>query len=558
LSNGTAATARIAGSSAAGAALASGDTEMHLSPWLISMVVVLATFMEVLDTSIANVSLPHIAGSLSASNDESTWVLTSYLVANAIVLPLSGWFSNMFGRKRFYMTCVVLFTASSFLCGLAPSLPLLILFRVLQGLGGGGLQPSAQAILADAFPPEKRGMGFSVYAMAVVFAPAIGPTLGGWITDNFNWRWIFYINVPVGILSFVLTGALIKDPAYLVERVRQMRGKLHIDYAGIALLTLGLGCLQVVLDKGQEDDWFGSRLIASSAAISLLALLGVLWWELRVSNPIVDLRLFRERNFAISNLLMFGLGFALFGSTVLVPQFLQALMGYSATESGKVLSPGGVAVMLILPITGALINRAGPKALITVGLIVAGAALWLTSHINLQVDYWTITNYRMMVGIGIAFLFVPISTAAFSRLPPEKSNAASALFNLSRNLGASFGIATVTTLVVRQSQVHTNQLVAHVAAGSTPYNQLLAGLTQRLIAGGSSAYEAGRQATAVIARTISQQAAALAYLDAFRFVAMACFVMLPLAWLLKKVPLGSRLPPVATLPAGRKGPVHVD
>jgi DHA2 family multidrug resistance protein len=554
MSNGAAAGTATAGSGAGAAAAASraaavrpgaGDTEMHLSPWLISMIVVLATFMEVLDTSIANVSLPHIAGSLAASTDESTWVLTSYLVANAIVLPLSGWFSNVFGRKRFYMTCVVLFTASSFLCGLAPSLPMLILFRVLQGLGGGGLQPSAQAILADAFPPEQRGMGFSVYAMAVVFAPAIGPTLGGWITDNMNWRWIFYINVPVGIVSFVLTGALIKDPAYLVERVRQMRGKLRIDYVGIALLTLGLGFLQVVLDKGQEDDWFGSRLIASSAAISALALLGVVFWELRVSNPIVDLRLFRERNFAVSNLLIFGLGFALFGSTVLVPQFLQTLLGYTATESGKVLSPGGVAVMLILPITGALINRVGPKALITVGLIVAGGALWMTSHINLQVDYWTITLYRMMVGVGIAFLFVPISTAAFSRLPPEKSNAASALFNLARNLGASFGIAAVINLVVRQSQVHTNQLVAHASAGSTAYNQWIAGLSQRLIAGGSSAYDAGRQATALAARTIYQQAAALAYLDAFRFVAIACFAMLPLAWLLKKVPLG-------------KGPVHVD
>ncbi|MBV8202683.1 MAG: DHA2 family efflux MFS transporter permease subunit [Acidobacteria bacterium] len=518
---------------------------MQLNPWLISMIVVLATFMEVLDTSIANVSLPHIAGSLSATNDESTWVLTSYLVSNAIVLPLSGWFSNMFGRKRFYMTCVVMFTISSFLCGLAPTLPLLIFFRVLQGLGGGGLQPSAQAILADAFPPEKRGMGFSVYAMAVVFAPAIGPTLGGWITDNFNWRWIFYINVPVGIVAFMLTGALIKDPAYLVERVKQLRGKLSIDYIGIGLLAVGLGFLQVVLDKGQEDDWFGSKLISWSVVISAAALLGAVWWELRVKEPIVDLRLFREPNFASANVLMFGLGFALFGSTVLVPQFLQVLLGYSATESGKVLSPGGIAVMLILPITGALINRTGPRLLINAGLIIAGSALWLTSRINLQVDYWTITDYRMLVGIGIAFLFVPISTVAFSRLPLEKSNAASALFNLARNLGASFGIALVTNLVVRQSQVHTSQLVSHAAAGSTPYNQVIAGLTQRLIQSGSSAYEAGRQATAIIARTIAQQAAALAYLDAFRFVALACFVMLPLTLLIKKVPLG-------------KGPAHVD
>ncbi len=517
---------------------ADGREEPQLNPWLISMIVVLATFMEVLDTSIANVSLPHIAGSLAATSDESTWVLTSYLVSNAIVLPLSGWFSNAFGRKRFYMTCVVLFTASSFLCGLAPSLPLLIFFRVLQGLGGGGLQPSAQAILADAFPPEKRGMGFSVYAMAVVFAPAIGPTLGGWITDNFNWRWIFYINVPVGIVSFLLTGALIKDPPYLIERVKQLRGKLRIDYVGMGLLTVGLGFLQVVLDKGQEEDWFGSNLIAWSSAISLAALLAVIWWELRTSNPIVDLRLFRERNFATSNVLIFGLGFALFGSTVLVPQFLQALMGYSATESGKVLSPSGLVVMLVLPITGMLINRVGPKSLITIGLIIAGVSLWLTSHIDLQVDYWTITGYRVLQGVGIAFLFVPISTVSFSRLPPEKSNAASSLFNLARNLGASFGIATVTNVVVRQSQVHTNLLVSHAAAGNSHYTQLVSGLAQRFAQAGSSAFEATRQATILVSRLIAQQAGALAYLDAFRFVSIACFVMLPLTLLIKHVPLG--------------------
>ena len=521
-------------------------SERQLSPWVISMIVVLATFMEVLDTSIANVSLPHIAGSLAASIDESTWVLTSYLVANAIVLPLSGWFSNIFGRKRFYMTCVVLFTASSFLCGLAPTLPLLIFFRVLQGLGGGGLQPSAQAILADAFPPEQRGMGFSVYAMAVVFAPAIGPTLGGWITDNFNWRWIFYINVPVGILSFMLTGALIKDPAYLVERVKQMRGKLRIDYVGIGLLTLGLGFLQVVLDKGQEDDWFGSNLIAWSSFISAAALAGVVWWELRINNPIVDLRLFRERNFAMANVLIFGLGFTLFGSTVLVPQFLQALMGYTATESGKVLSPSGLVVMVILPITGLAINKVGPKFLITVGLVIAAASLWLTSTISLDVDYWTITLYRGLQGVGIAFLFVPISTVSFSRLPPEKSNAASALFNLARNLGASFGIATVTTLVVRQTQVHTSRLVSHAAAGSGAYRQTIAGLTQSFVRSGSSSFEAGRRAVATVAQLIARQAGALAYLDTFRFVAIGCLVMLPLGLLIKKVPLGG------------KRPVHID
>ncbi|HXO19346.1 MAG TPA: DHA2 family efflux MFS transporter permease subunit [Thermoanaerobaculia bacterium] len=507
----------------------------HLSPWLISMVVMLSTFMEVLDTSIANVSLPHIAGSLAATVDESTWVLTSYLVANAIVLPLSGWFSNIFGRKRFYMTCVLLFTLSSFLCGLAWSLPMLILFRVLQGLGGGGLQPSAQAILADAFPPEKRGMGFSVYAMAVVFAPAIGPTLGGWITDNYSWRWIFYINVPVGVVSFVLTSRLIRDPAYLVERVRQLKGKLRIDYIGIGLLTVGLGFLQVVLDKGQEDDWFGSPFIAWSIGISAAALVAVVVWELWTETPIVELRLFRERNFAISNILMFGLGFALFGSTVLVPQFLQTLMGYSATESGKVLSPSGLVVFAMLPLTGYLADRVGAKKLITVGLVIAGSALWLTSRINLQIDYWTITLYRMLQGVGLAFLFIPISTTSFSRIPPEKSNAASSLFNLARNLGASFGIATVTTLVARQSQVHHHQLAANVNAANPIYRQMIAGLTQRLILSGSSAYQAGLQAERYVAGMLARQATAMAFLDAFRLTGTFCFLLLPLCWLIKRV-----------------------
>jgi MFS transporter, DHA2 family, multidrug resistance protein len=507
----------------------------EVSPWLVSMVVMLSTFMEVLDTSIANVSLPHIAGSLSATQDESTWVLTSYLVANAVVLPLSGWLSNLFGRKPFYMVCVVLFTLSSFLCGLAWSLPMLILFRVLQGLGGGGLQPSTQAILADSFPPEKLGMGFAVYAMAVVLAPAIGPTLGGWITDNYSWRWIFYINVPVGVLSVLLTSRLIHDPPYLVERVRRLRGTLRIDYIGIGLLSVGLGFLQVVLDKGQEDDWFGSHFIVTCSIISAAALVAVVFWELSRDNPIVDLALFRERNFAISNLLIFGLGFALFGSTVLVPQFLQNILGYTAMESGKVLSPSGFVVMALLPITGALSNRISARKLISFGFLMAGTALWLTSHINLEVDYWTITIYRLFQGAGIAFLFTPISTACFSRLPPEKSNAASSLFNLSRNLGASFGIATVISLVSRYTQIHHSVLAAHVAAGDPAYRSLLAGLTRRLMAAGAGSYQAAQQAQAMIAGLLNRQAAAMAFLDCFRMTALFCFALIPLAWLLKPV-----------------------
>ena len=513
---------------------ARAETEA-VNPWLIAMVVMLATFMEVLDTSIANVSLPHIAGTLSATIDESTWVLTSYLVSNAIVLPLSGWLSNVFGRKRFYIACVVLFTISSFLCGLAPSLGSLIFFRILQGLGGGGLQPSAQAFLADAFPPEKRGMGFSVYAMAVVFAPAIGPTLGGWITDNYSWRWIFYINVPVGIVSVLLTSRLLRDPDELKRKMKQFGSKLRIDYIGLGLLVVGLGFLQVVLDKGQQDDWFGSHFIAWSVALSAAALVAVVVWELRTKDPIIDLRLFKERNFAISNVLIFALGFALFGSTVLIPQFLQQLMGYTATQSGEVLSPSGILLFILLPLTGMMINRVGAKRLIIFGFVIAGAALWLCAHISLGIDFWTITLYRMGQGLGIAFLFTPISTTCFSRIPREKTNAASALYNLSRNLGASFGIATVTTMIARRSQVHQNFLSEHVTAGSTAYQNLVGGLAQHLQQSGSSALVAAQQAQAYVSRLLEQQATALAFLDCFWIMSLYCFAMIPICFLIKSV-----------------------
>jgi DHA2 family multidrug resistance protein len=516
------------------------------NPWLIAMVIVLSTFMEVLDTSIANVSLPHIAGNLSATIDESTWVLTSYLVSNAIVLPLSGWFSNMFGRKRFYMVCVLLFTVSSVLCGLAPTLPLLIFFRILQGLGGGGLQPSTQAILVDTFPPEKRAMGFAVYAMAVVLAPAIGPTLGGWITDNMNWRWIFYINLPVGLASLVLTQRLIHDPPYLVEKVKQLKGKIRIDYIGIGLLSLGLGALQVILDKGQEDDWFGSSFIVWMMIICIASLAITVYRELTVDQPIIDLTLFKERNFSIATLLIFGLGFALFGSTVLIPEFLQTLMGYTATQSGEVLSPSGVVVFLMLPLTGMLSNKVRPRWLISIGLLISGLSLWFTANIDLAVDFRTVTIYRMLQGLGLSFMFTPISITCFSRIPPEKNNAASSLFNLARNLGASFGIATVTTFLARKTQVHHSLLAAHVTNSSPQYQSLLSGLTARFTAAGASAVRATHQAQAIIEGMVTQQAGAMAFLDTFRFVSLCCFALIPFCFLIKKVNLS------------KGGPRHVE
>src|SRR5262252_547531 len=357
-----------------------------VNPWIIALAVTLATFMEVLDTSIANVALPHIAGSLSAGTDESTWVLTSYLVSNAIVLPLSGWISTIIGRKRFYMTCVGVFTVSSLLCGLAPNLPILILFRVMQGAGGGGLQPSEQAILADTFPPAKRGMAFAVYGIAVVMAPAIGPTLGGWITDNYTWRWIFFVNIPVGILSLLLTSRLIQDPPYL--RRRKLK-ETKIDYVGLGFVAIGLGCLQVVLDKGQRDDWFESHFILTLSIVAAAALIFVVWWEWRHKDPIIDLHLFKERTFAVSNLLMFMLGFALLGSTLLLPLFLQTLMGYTAELSGMALSPGGFAIMVLMPLVGFLLSRYDARYLLIFGLSMLSFSLYHMTSFNLGIDFKT-------------------------------------------------------------------------------------------------------------------------------------------------------------------------
>src|SRR6266536_3501654 len=380
-----------------------------INPWIIALAVTLATFMEVLDTSIANVSLPHIAGSLSAGTDESTWILTSYLVSNAIVLPLSGWLSSIVGRKRFYMGCVALFTVSSFLCGLAPNLPLLILFRVLQGAGGGGLQPSEQAILADTFPPAKRGMAFAVYGVAVVMAPAIGPTLGGFITDNYSWRWIFFVNIPVGILSLLLTSRLIQDPP---DFRRRKISELKVDYIGLGFVALGLGTLQVVLDKGQRDDWLDSHFILTLTIISAASLLFVGFWEWYQKDPVIDLHLFRDRTFAAANLLMFMLGFALLGSTLLLPLFMQTMLGYTAQQSGFALMPGGFSIMLLLPLVGFLLSRYTPRWLLVFGLVMLSGSLFHMTRFDLQIDFRTAATARVFQAVGMAFLFVPINTAA--------------------------------------------------------------------------------------------------------------------------------------------------
>jgi DHA2 family multidrug resistance protein len=504
-----------------------------INPWVIALTVTLATFMEVLDTSIANVALPHIAGSLSAGQDESTWVLTSYLVSNAIVLPLSGWLSSIIGRKNFYMGCVALFTVSSFLCGLAPNLGMLIFFRILQGAGGGGLQPSEQAILADTFEPAKRGMAFAVYGIAVVMAPAIGPTLGGWITDNFTWRWIFFINIPVGILSLLLTSRLIQDPPYLKRR---KLSETRIDYTGLGFVALGLGALQVVLDKGQRDDWFESNFIVVLTVVSAASLIFVIFWEWYHKDPIIDLHLFRERSFAAANFLMFMLGFALLGSTLLLPLFMQTLLGYTAERSGLALMPGGFSIMVAMPIVGFLLSRYSPRYLMMFGLCMLSFSLFHMTTFDLAVDFHTVMMARVYQAVGLAFLFVPINTAAYSSLPRDKNNAASGLMNLARNIGGSVGISFVTTGLSRRAQVHQGQLVERLNAANPQFQSTLRGLSNIFSgagpgAGGSSAQQ---HAYAMLQGNVIRQSTMLAYIDNFWVLGVVIGCLIPCVFLIKK------------------------
>jgi len=502
-----------------------------VNPWVIALAVTLATFMEVLDTSIANVALPHIAGSLSAGQDESTWVLTSYLVSNAIVLPLSGWLSSIVGRKNFYMGCVALFTVSSFLCGLAPNLATLIICRILQGAGGGGLQPSEQAILADTFPPAKRGMAFAVYGIAVVTAPAIDPTLGGWITDNFSWRWIFFINIPVGIVSILLTTRLIQDPPYLKRR---KLSETKIDYIGLGLVALGLGALQVVLDKGQREDWLESHFIVILSIVAAAAIIFLVVWEWRHEDPIIDLHLFRDRTFAISNLLMFMLGFALLGSTLLLPLFMQTMLGYTAEQSGLALMPGGFTIMLLLPLVGFLLSRYSPRWLLLYGLVVLSLSLFHMTRFDLQIDFRTAVMARVYQAAGMAFLFVPINTAAYAFLPRDKNNAASGLMNLARNMGGSVGISVVTTMLDRRAQFHQNFLASHLSSSSADLQARIRALGLLVQSHGGGPPGTSSVPWALIQATLARQASMLAYVDCFWFLGAAILAMVPMVFLMKK------------------------
>jgi DHA2 family multidrug resistance protein len=514
------------------------------SPYLITFTVMLATFMEVLDTSIANVALPHIAGNLSAGVDESTWVLTSYLVSNAIVLPLAGWFSSLFGRKRFYLFCVVLFTVASFLCGCAPNLSTLIFFRILQGAGGGAMQPLAQAILIESFPRSKRGMAMALYGMGVVIAPIIGPTLGGWITDSYSWRWIFFINIPIGIFSVILTTGIIKDPPYLIRK--SLKSGFRIDFIGLGLIALGLGALQIVLDKGEREDWFASSFIITFAVICVVCLVAVVFWELKQEHPVVQLHLLAERNFATAIFLLFVLGFVLYGSTVLLPLYVQTLMGYNALLSGMVLSPGGVIVLITMPFVGMLANKVQPRSLTVIGLAIGAFGTFQMAAFSLETDFGHIVLARCVQSASLGFLFIPLNTAAYNFLARDKFDQAAGLINLARNIGGSVGISFVATMLSRRAQFHQNVLVSHINEYNPGYQQTFAQAKAALMHQGSSAYDAAVQANVFIYQSVLRQATMLSFIDCFWLLSVLFLAVIPLVFLLKKIHHG----PEHDIPAG--------
>jgi len=509
----------------------------EINPWLIAIAVMSSTFMEVLDTTVVNVSLPHIAGSLSASTDEATWTLTSYLVANAIILPMTGWLAGRFGRKRLLMFAVSGFTVASFFCGLAPSLGFLIVFRCIQGACGGGLQPLSQAILLESFPPEKRGQAMAFWALGIVVAPMLGPVAGGWLTDNYSWRWVFYINVPIGILSLLLTQTLIFDPHYL------RRERSGIDYWGIGLLVVGMGSLQVMLDKGQEEDWFGSQFIVILGVLALLGIGALIVRELTAQHPVIDLNVFRYRSFAVGTFLMTIVGFVLYGSTVLLPLLMQELLGYTATHAGVTNLPRGLASFLFMPVVGILTGRADARKLLAAGLLsTAGAMFWL-SFSSLDIGFWNFWWPLMLQGAGLGLIFVPLTTVTNDPIPRERMGNATSVFNLMRNIGASVGISSVEAMQFRHAQLHIHNLGEHVNLASARTQQVLAGLQQVFISGGSDPITAQSQAHAALWGMVQKQANMLSYNDVFRFLGWMFLVMVPLIFLMRK-PKGKG-PPMA-------------
>ena len=509
------------------------------SPWLIAMGVMLATFMEVLDTSIANIALPHIAGSLSATPEEATWVLTSYLVANAIVLPTTGWLANHFGRKRVFITCIMLFTLSSALCGLAWSLPTLIFARVLQGVGGGAMVPIAQSIMLESFPRQKRGAAMAIFAQGVVVAPILGPTLGGWITDSYSWRWIFYINLPVGILAILAAQWLVEDPPYI-----QRNKSATIDYVGFGLLAVWLATLQILLDKGQEADWFGAVWVRWFALVSILSFTGFVWWQLKTDHPLVDLKVFKNRNFTIGLILMTTLGAILYGTTAQIPLFLQTLMGYPALQSGYAMSPRGIAAFVTTFFVGRLVGKMRAKWMLVIGFVLLAVSSFMLSDLNLQVAQINVIWPSIVNGIAISFIFVPLTTATMSQLAQQQLGNATGLYNLMRNLGGSIGIAFVTTMLARGAQAHQALMVGHLAPDNSAFRQQL-DAANKLLAHHTDPVTASRQAYNAVYSLLDQQAHLWAFVDNFYIFGALALVTMPLIFLFKRVNV-----PAKTAPAG--------
>jgi DHA2 family multidrug resistance protein len=506
------------------------DWKPSVNPWLVATSVMLATFMVVLDSSVANVALPHIAGTLSASTDESTWVLTSYLVANAIMLPASGWIARRIGRKKLLMLSILIFTAASVLCGMALDMPMLIVARVLQGLGGGGMQPLAQSILLESFPPSKHGVAMAMYGMGIVVAPVIGPTLGGWITDAYTWRWIFYINLPVGLLALFMANLFIEDPPYLRHKF-----KGAIDYLGFSLMAIWLGTMQLVLDKGQEADWFEANWIRLTAFISAAALIGFVVREFMSREPIVQLRILADRNFSVGTIIATLYGFSLYGITALLPLFLQTLLGYSALDSGLAVSPRGLGSLIAMGIVGVLVNRVDSRILLAIGLAGFGYSALVLAHINLGISMTSVALPNFLNGFAGGFVFVPLTTMTMSKLRRHEIGNAAGIYNLMRNIGGSVGIATVTTFLVRGAQTHQNYLAGNVSPSNPMAQQLLAGLQAKFMQSGFDAYSAQQAALAAMYSSIQQQAALLAYADNFRLMGYLALLCIPLLFLLTRM-----------------------
>lgn len=502
--------------------------------WAIALTVIIPTFIEVMDTSVVNVSLPHIQGSLNAGVDEVTWVLTSYLVSNAVIIPITGWLASIFGRRNYLLFSITLFTLSSILCGAAPSLKILVIARVLQGLGGGGLQPLSQAILLETFPVREHGVAMAVFGMGVVFAPILGPVLGGFITDNWSWRWVFYINVPLGFLAVFMAMLTIQDPPYI--RARTVR----IDHWGLALLTVGLGCLQVVLDKGEREDWFQSHFIVTLTVIAVVALTAFVLVEFRVAHPVVNLRVFKDSTFAAGNVIMFTGYFCLFGSIVLLPLYLQNLMGYTALWAGLVLGPGGLASLMIMPVAGMLMKRGvRPNRLLAVGLVLAAVALTLMSRFNLQADFFSAAWPRIVQALGMGLFFVPLAAATYVNIPREHMGNATGIFNLLRNLGGSFGVAFSTTVLSQRSQWHQNMLVDRLTPFDKPFRMALDKMLA-LMGGDPSSFHDRTVALAAVYKETLRQAAMMAFNDTFWLFAWFTAALVPLTFVMRgpKKPAG--------------------